>query len=136
MWKPLQRLEDSPTLSPLPHQALLCESGPAGAGVTASRKGSPHRAASRDWALRPAAIEETRRQACVAQREVLMGKAGKKLPTAMETSRKTVSLLGSKVDDAQLPRSQGGLPELAQRTTTSTPRGAPRPATLTGTRPP
>lgn len=63
-----------------------------GAGVTRQqeghRQGEAERPPADQGALRPAAEEgETRRQAC-GPAEVLMGKAGKKLPTAMETSQK------------------------------------------------
>lgn len=77
-------------------------------------------------ALRPAAEEgETRRQACVAQGEVLMGKAGKKLPTAMETSRKTPGPCWEAkwtLHDAQLPRLRVDLQNWPKGTTINTKR--------------
>ena len=65
-----------------------------------------------------------------------MGKVGKKLTTAMETSRRLGSLLRSRADPPQCPAplSQCGFPQLAQRDHHQH-RGEPHtPAMLTGTR--
>lgn len=72
--------------------------------------------------------KETRRQACVAQREVLMGKAGKKLPTAMETSRKTQVPAGKQSRLSMTPSSlvSGWTSRTGPKGPPSTPRGAPR----------
>lgn len=90
----------------------------------------------RDQASGLAEEGDFRRQACVASGRSSSGKAREKLPTAMETSERLGSLLGSKVDSRRpAPSSQGGLQNLAKGPP-SAPRGPMSHATLTGTRPP
>ena len=64
----------------------------------------------------------------VAQQEVLMGKVGKKLPTAMETSRKTRVPAGKQSGPVTMPSSlvSGWASRTGPKGPPSTPRGAPR----------
>lgn len=71
----------------------------------------------------------------VAQQEVLMRKVGKKLPTAMETSRKTRVPAGRQSGPVTMPSSlvSGWTSRTGPKGPASTPRGAPASTTLTRT---